>query len=802
MTVIEDFQREVPQDQWDTWAGQYGASAPYFWAAQSHRLQVPPEAQGFFNLPPDQQATWYGVHGENAAAAWLQQSQGGPGGTGAAGSTGGTGSVPPVAKTLLGGQYQGTYGGQTVPGRSTDVGFNTTVAPSTRNPASPGRNAGWGSIGAGTAGIQYGYGGDWRRPGESIKINEQDLPHLSDPKLAPGYIPGSATYNQYDLSKGGLFGQVAGQTVNTRYGLGGQGDPTTGGEVQTPQRWITGNPADSSTAEQGDAAWRNKYGGGGGGLPGTGGGQGQVVNGTGGGENSFFGSTVTSNWGQTPETAGKDYIATLFLRSDTPTGIGTPAYGAPAAFWQGLIEEIRAGRIYVKNPQAWQMLAEKVPGTTPQSIGGAATGGNNAPPSGGAPGTGANGQPINPQFGVGTLPEGADTPFGKIQGGLPQGVGLEYHRILEDRARREAEMALKQAELTGVFNNMPTVAAQELAEKIKQNAFDNAMKTRTEDRAQRQQDLDEAWRTAEMKFKEKELGAKTGYIDGKETVELQEFLAKQQQLAYERAANPAKAFENQWARGATGWNNPGVTADTPGIAGVTLPGQTLEQWYAAGGAGQFGAAPANGPTAATGYQAGTAAMGAPGAPVYGQAQQATQAAQTQIAGAAGQYGQAGQYGGPAPQTAQAQPQTAPVATTAQTAAPAAAPPAQPQAQAAAPQAQTSAQPATSTQNGVTGPAAFLMATPASVQAFRAGAQMPTAGNYGVANAMLGPDQAALSEADVRRQNLKQTRKMAPSVRALIGSYAKGGSVSDEDFKFYGDRKAPGGATAGASYAMK
>src|SRR5580765_8329346 len=33
------------------------------------------------------------------------------------------------------GRYQGTYGGQTVPGRKTDIPFGSTVAPSTWNPA-------------------------------------------------------------------------------------------------------------------------------------------------------------------------------------------------------------------------------------------------------------------------------------------------------------------------------------------------------------------------------------------------------------------------------------------------------------------------------------------------------------------------------------------------------------------------------------------------------------------------------------------------------------------------------------------
>src|SRR4029453_1128516 len=97
-------------------------------------------------------------------------------------------------------------------------------------------------------------------------------------------------------------------------------------------------------------------GGGGGGGGGMGGG--------------FFGSTVSSNWGQTPETAGKDYIGTLFLRSDTPTGISTAAWPGPPQFWAGLAPESPAGGTTIQDPQAWQMLAEK--GYTPQTIGGAA----------------------------------------------------------------------------------------------------------------------------------------------------------------------------------------------------------------------------------------------------------------------------------------------------------------------------------------------------------------------------------------------------------------------------------------------
>src|SRR5262245_11680671 len=127
--------------------------------------------------------------------------------------------------------------------------------------------------GAGVEGIPYG----WGVPSfgaDPIRIRDENLAGLADPRLAPGYIPGSGTYNQYRLDTPGRFGQpslfgpVSGATnrapVNLRYGLGGPGDPTTGAEVQTPQRWITGNATDSVNALQGDAMWRASHGGGGG----------------------------------------------------------------------------------------------------------------------------------------------------------------------------------------------------------------------------------------------------------------------------------------------------------------------------------------------------------------------------------------------------------------------------------------------------------------------------------------------------------------------------------------------------------
>ena len=162
------------------------------------------------------------------------------------------------------GRYPGAaaFPGQVVPGRPTDIPFGSTVAPSTWNPAMPsqGRGEGWGSIGAGTAGIPFGWGvpGFGQNP---IPIRPEYLTEqggLFDPRQAPGYIPGSGTFNQFRLDQPGLFGTIPGQTgtVNLRYGLGGTGDPTTGREAQTPMRWVTGNPAHSTTSQPNDDEWR------------------------------------------------------------------------------------------------------------------------------------------------------------------------------------------------------------------------------------------------------------------------------------------------------------------------------------------------------------------------------------------------------------------------------------------------------------------------------------------------------------------------------------------------------------------
>jgi hypothetical protein len=295
---------QLPQSEQQTWQDVYGASlAPYAWGQQTGNYNVPAAMQGFNNLPLSEQNIWYGTYGEYAPAVWAQQSAAAQQGQGSQ-----LGNI--MAQNPYLGNYPANQGGG-------------TVAPGTWNPAGDGRGQGWGSIGAGTGGIQYGWGVPYFG-GPQQQILPSNLPGLGDPSLAPGYIPGSGTYNQFDLSKGNLFGPIGpnGVLSNLNYGVGGPGDPTTGLEPQTPQEWVQG---------------------------------GKLFNWQG-------------NMGQGP-LAGLDYIATLFGRSDTPSGIGTPAWDAPRQYWDGLGQAVAQGKVQPTN-RGWAALLAK--GYTPQQLGGQA----------------------------------------------------------------------------------------------------------------------------------------------------------------------------------------------------------------------------------------------------------------------------------------------------------------------------------------------------------------------------------------------------------------------------------------------
>lgn len=824
--VINLFKQQVPEQEMHTWAAQYGKSAPFFWAAQAGYLQVPQQAQGFYNLPPQDQDDWYGEYGSGAAEAWAEQSGAGPTGAGAGAPQQPAAPASPVAQNVLGGlRYPNSFVGQTVrkgdPGKGAGIEFGQTVAPSTWNKADPsqGRSEGWGSIGAGTAGIQFGKGVLGFGKGQ-IDIRPEYLKEKggvfdADPHVAPGYIPGSGTYNQYDLSKEGLFSAVKGsgsdRVVNSRFGLGGTGDPTTGGEVQTPNRYVTGNMGDSGTAEKGDAAWQKKYGGGGaygegGGVPGVA--EGYEAEGGGG----FFGagpgyspSERGALWGQDDKTRGLDYLVTLFMRSDTPTGIGTPAWSAPQEMWQGLLNAIRDGIVVVTDPNAWQMIKDKT-GATPQSIGGKAVTSINLQPDGkpgtgaggtGTGGTGAGGDQADPRWGVGgTWQEGEATPWGPIKGGLPGGFGFEWQQLQQEMIEAEFQRKMKEAEVSGQLNGLPTLQKQQLMEQIRHQTEQDVLARMAEDRNLQQQVLDEAFRRAELKQTNEQFlaemgfktGEATGFLDGKATLAMQQFLANQQQAAYERAANPALAFQNELARGATGWNN-GNTAGMAGIPGLTMPGQDLMQFAQAGGFTQT-QQPMTGAQQAQGYGYGTypGAGVAPG-PSFAQQAQA-QGAQANAAAAAQQTAQP--YQNVAAQQTANQGAAAPASVN-----PFAA-------QYAETQAPGTAQGQTGQQAGELGGLSNVMVrTPAAVNAFKAGTGISSSGNYGAAPSTVeGAQQAVITPAQVRMQNLKQTRKLSPVARAVVGSFGAAGGTDEDTFKFYADKKAPKATTAAGSYNMR
>ena len=85
--------------------------------------------------------------------------------------------------------------------------------------------------------------------------------------------------------------------------------------------------------------------------------------------------------GKLPRDVGMDPLTTLFMRSDTPSGINTAAWSAPQQYWGLLSEAI--GKGYIKpTERGWQALGAK--GISPQAVGGAAT----KPPGAGGVGPG------------------------------------------------------------------------------------------------------------------------------------------------------------------------------------------------------------------------------------------------------------------------------------------------------------------------------------------------------------------------------------------------------------------------------
>jgi len=794
---------------------------------------------------------------------WVQGTHGGGqyfgGGTGG-GTGGGLDDAPPGAVTGGAGEY------------ATDPG------------TSPGYRGGTQGIGAGDAGTSPVDPDRVRREAALAwaqgRINDREYDQLCEQFAENAYGTGYGTpsQGQFPSAKAGAQGLGATPTPTPRAGDLAYFNPDRSNNQYGHVGLVTGSsPGDfiSATAAgvrhdnyQTDPYWKGLYAGsasppdtwtgrppGGGGSiggdpafgytsqqyeqpPASGGGGQQAV----GGGGSYFTSGSTTNL-----TGDWAPLANLVLRSDTPTGIGSA--GIPPEY-QNLLKAALQQGIIKAGSDGWNFLQQNF-GWSPQSVGGQAT--TNAPAGTGGTGgmTGAQQQ----QYG-GTLPEGTDTPLGKITGGLPGGFGIEWQKILQKMQEDATQKAIDEAKLTGKFNGLDTLDAQKLQADIAHQAAQDAVAKLAEDRQLREQVFSEAYRNATLSQNEEKIKADianneaqvrlkqqelddarrsgdldralkaqedlqnlqtktaelTGYLqnpDGSQTATLamQQFMADQQQKAYERAANPAMAFENELARGATGWNTPGVNPNGAGIPGMTAPGQTMDQFMAAGGYAQS-TQPGTGMQQAGGYGYGMYPQAYPNPDFTGNAY--TQQAMAQQTAAAQQAAQ---------QQQAAQAQQAQAVQTAQ--------------QAVNPGLQVGASTTSTTSTGATGAADSsnpfasdysggttagqtgtnqsgqpalgdtLVRTPAAINAFKAGTGMSSAGGYGAAgNTLDWASQAAITPDQVRMQNLKATRRMSPVARGVIQSFAAAGGTNADTFKQFTDAGVPKTGSAGQSYGTR
>jgi hypothetical protein len=340
---------------------------------------------------------------------------------------------------LQSGQYQlppGTEGFLNLPPNEQEIWYGTYGADAPMNWA---RQAA-GATGGGGVGTPRASGGTLPN-GQQASGNQWWMQGAIPGNLAyaqsmPGYLPGSMTYNQFRLDQPGLLGTVGGvANQNLHYGSGGAGDPTTGREVQTPDQWVQGG--------------------------------------------KLF------NWQGNME-GDLGYIANLFGRSDTPSGIGTPTWSAPQAYWTGLGQQIANGRVQPTN-RGWALLLSR--GITPQSLGG---------------------QAVQQAASVGVQPNGTGSSAGGGGGATgPMGPGSEvfnqqqayqqyltarmnnleipgmqnqnqqfhdqlafeqakqawleqYQKQQADEAQRQfnVQSGIAQGQLTGSYNGAPTLAAQ------------------------------------------------------------------------------------------------------------------------------------------------------------------------------------------------------------------------------------------------------------------------------------------------------------------------------------------------------
>lgn len=262
-----------------------------------------------------------------------------------------------------------------------------------------------------------------------------------------------------------------------------------------------------------------------------------------------------------------DGVAQAFLRSDTPTGLSTDTNAVQQNTDQ-FRALVRAGLIVPTN-QAAKNIA--------QSYGG--------------------------------WQAGDITPLGPMIEGKAGGLTPEEWQAYVAKARQESDAAVAAAEQSGYFQGMPTLQREtELARIANDAARVSIERQRAEAEIQQaQQRIDDARRAGDMDREQQETEfarnlhleherlseqsrladagrveearqfdvQASGYMEGPggertATLAREQWQAEQQQLAYERAANPARAFENELARGAGAqyWNGTGVSQGTQGTTGT------------------------------------------------------------------------------------------------------------------------------------------------------------------------------------------------------------------------------------------
>jgi hypothetical protein len=378
-------------------------------------------------LPEYERQIWQGTYGSSAPFVWAQQA----GLAEPAGSA--FGALDPQTQSL----FYGTYGQQAPTIWSQQAAQNAQQAMAAA-PAYQGPNWGtpWFQPGgvatgmwadrAGTTGTPYGTGVINQGRG-TIQVDPSYLPFLQGEAPSGRYIPGSGSYLGWQLDKPGLLATIGGSpNMLTTWGSGAVGDPS-GTGPRTPEQWVQ--------------------------------------------------SPRLFSW-EGMMSGAQGPIASLFGRSDTPSGISTDALNAPEPYWRELYTQIANGRVQ-PSAAGWQFL-QSVKGVSPQQIGGAApqqaatVGAGTAGTAGaGGPGAGAQAQgSVQDLYASMQASAAAEQAARQAYNAWLMRTGDE--KLAFDKAQQEwantfqreqfaYSKAVGEAGLTGQYQGQQTLAAQQQA---------------------------------------------------------------------------------------------------------------------------------------------------------------------------------------------------------------------------------------------------------------------------------------------------------------------------------------------------